>query len=306
MRTKLIALLNAFACASLFSLPAGANTVTRVAPSAQTAEPNKPFSLTFSFAENQGPVSCGLSVDWGDGKVERLRVGEGQQLTPPYTLEHTYANSGDYKIRIAGEAIVRGLRSVLPCDVKRETSLSVMDAAEAAKLAEAKAAEEREKRARDEAAAQARKEQAERAAAAAQAQAQAQANRPAAPRPQSTQAAGGQQKYVPDPSKKYVGVVSCEKDPSTPDTYNILKQALRIYASGNTTAFTGFMGEMRKWCKVMNTPAQPDKLGNVVLEFESGGRHFLSLAVSNGFQNFRQGNSSVMLPTWTMYGIVSD
>ena len=138
-----------------------ANTVTRVATSAQSAEINKPFSLTFSFAENQGPVGCGLVIDWGDGKTDKLRVGEGQQLQPPYTVEHVYAAPGEYKIRIGGEAIARGLRSVLACDVRREGTVAVIDPVEAARQAEARAVAERERRERQEAAERERRERQE-------------------------------------------------------------------------------------------------------------------------------------------------
>lgn len=149
------------ACAACTSFGALANTVSNITPSAQTAEPNKPFSLTFTFAGNQASVGCGLVIDWGDGKIEKFRVGEGQQLLPPYTVEHTYTAPGDYKVKISGELIARGLRTVGPCDVKREGTVAVIDPIEAAKQAEAKAAAERERRERQEAEAQARKERAE-------------------------------------------------------------------------------------------------------------------------------------------------
>jgi uncharacterized protein YaiL (DUF2058 family) len=129
---------------------ASANTISKITASTQAAEPNKPFSLTFTFAGNPASVGCGLAIDWGDGKVEKFRVGEGQQLSPPYTVEHTYASPGEYKLRISGEAMARGLRSVLGCDVKREGTIAVIDPVEAAKQAEAKAAAERERLAKQE------------------------------------------------------------------------------------------------------------------------------------------------------------
>lgn len=287
-----------------------ANNVTKITPSVEQPEVNKAFRLNFAFGGDPGGIACGIAIDWGDGKTERLRFGEGHQVAAPFSIEHTYTSVGQFKLKVEGEAIMRGIRSVPPCAVRQEGTLKVVDPIEEAKLAEARQAEERQKRERQEqmqAEARERKEREERERTpSTQSQAQqAQAARAQPTRPQpSPQEAS--QKYIPVASKKYKGIIACEKDPSTPDTYNILQQAMKIHAGGNLEAFEGFTREMRKWCKTMNTPAQADKLGNVVFEFERGGKHYLSLAVSNGFQNFRQGGSVMMLPTWTIYGIVGD
>lgn len=133
------------ALSAALAFPALANTVSRITPGTVSPELNKPFSLNFTFAENSSSVSCGLTIDWGDGKVDRLRVGEGQQLMPPYTTEHTYAAAGDYRIRISGETIIRGVRSVLPCNVRQELAVKVADPVEVARLAAIKEAQERER-----------------------------------------------------------------------------------------------------------------------------------------------------------------
>ena len=291
---------------AVMSFTVCANTVSKITTSSQTAEPSKPVSLTFTFANSQTAIACGLAIDWGDGKIEKLRVGEGQQLPPPYAVEHTYSSPGEYKIRVNGEAIIRGLRSVFPCDVKRETALTVIDANDAAKLADSKTVETKELGVKEAVEAIAKKELGEKTASVQPQQNQSPPSSGQSAQKPPTPAQNTQQKYVPDANKRYVGIIACDKDPSTPDTYNILKNAMKIYASGNMDAFGGFLKEMRKWCRKMNTPAQNDKLGNVVFEFEQGGRHFLTLAVNNGFQQFRQGNSTTMLPTWTIYGMVGE
>lgn len=137
-----------------------ANTVTNVAVQPVAPEANKALSVKFTFQESS--VACGLTIDWGDGKIDRLRVGEGQQVPPPFLVEHTYVSPGSYKIRINGEGMARGLRSVFPCAVRLESSISVVDPIEierqraeaqriAQERAEAQITAEREKRERQEA-----------------------------------------------------------------------------------------------------------------------------------------------------------
>ena len=158
MRTTIAAML----LTTLLHGNVSANTVTNVAVQPVAPEVNKALSVKFTFQENPSSVACGLTIDWGDGKIERLRVGEGHQVLPPFLVEHTYVSPGSYKIRINGEGIARGLRSVFPCAVRLESSISVVDPIElerqraeaqriAQERAEAQITAEREKRERQEA-----------------------------------------------------------------------------------------------------------------------------------------------------------
>lgn len=140
----------------LVLLPVKAGVISKIEISENQIEKDKEFSMTLHFAESAIPIACGLQIDWGDGKVERLRVGEGQQLPPPYKISHTYSIPNTYKLRISGEFLSRGLRSVLACEVKREGNLTVIDPVEVAKQNELKAIAESERIAKAQAEAQQR------------------------------------------------------------------------------------------------------------------------------------------------------
>ena len=133
------------ACLLSLPIPTWANTVTKIAASSDNAEIDKVFTLTFTFADNSKPIACGMKIDWGDGKTDRLRFGDGQQVLPPYTIEHTYTSAGQYKLQINGDLISRGLKTVFGCDVKREGALTVFDPIEVARQAQEKAALEKTK-----------------------------------------------------------------------------------------------------------------------------------------------------------------
>jgi len=128
------------------------NTVSKIATSNDIAEIDKAFTLTFTFADNSKPIGCGIKIDWGDGKTDRLRFGDGQQVLPPYTIEHTYKTAGQFKLQINGDLISRGLKTVFGCEVKKEGTLTVYDPIEVARLAQEKS--EADKRRREQAEAQ--------------------------------------------------------------------------------------------------------------------------------------------------------
>ena len=125
----------------IFSIAATASTVSRVDVEPRRADVNKPVAVNLSFATED--VSCGLKVDWGNGKVDKVRVGKDHQLRPPYTLENVYSSTGSFKVVVTGEMLLRGLRSVGPCDVSVAHVVQVIDPLVEAKLAEERASRER-------------------------------------------------------------------------------------------------------------------------------------------------------------------
>jgi hypothetical protein len=158
---KINSFLVAFMLTGIISAKAG--VVSKLEVNENQLEVNKELILTLKFADSPSAIACGLSIDWGDGKIERFRVGEGQQIPPPYKINHLYSLPNKYKVRINGELLVRGLRSVPACDVKQEGTITVYDPVEMAKRAQEKAEAEKEQRARNEAEAIVRKEREENA-----------------------------------------------------------------------------------------------------------------------------------------------
>ena len=135
--------------ASAFFAPARAGKLSSVADSPKTVEINKPYELTFVFEGDPAAVACGLKVDWGDGQVEKFRVGQNQQLRPPYKVQHVYTVLGPKKIDIQGEVMIRGLKSLAACDARFSGIKNVIDPVEEARKSaasdEAKAQRERTK-----------------------------------------------------------------------------------------------------------------------------------------------------------------
>jgi len=80
---------------------------------------NQAIEISIDFLSEKKP-SCGLRVDWGNGKSQMVKVGseppEGA-LTSPIKLSTIYTSAGKFNITLKGEVIFKG-GPVGPCDVK--------------------------------------------------------------------------------------------------------------------------------------------------------------------------------------------
>jgi hypothetical protein len=82
-------------------------------------------SETRSFvvvATNPSDNACGLEVKLGDGRTERRRVEPKEN----WQIQHAYAADGEFMVRVEGVAIMRGLRSVGPCNLTAQSILKVV------------------------------------------------------------------------------------------------------------------------------------------------------------------------------------
>ena len=125
-------------------LVALANKVDKVDLIPKSPDMNAELQVKMIFTVPDDKVSCGIVVDWGDGEKQKLRVGNGQQILPPFSLAHTYSSAGTKNIAIKGESVFRGLSSVGPCDVNVSGAIVVQDPvakAEADKKAQLEKAE---------------------------------------------------------------------------------------------------------------------------------------------------------------------
>lgn len=126
---------------------------------------------TLQSANGDGTWSCGLTVNFGDGRNEFHRV-ESSQV--PLKLTHTYGAPGNYAVTLEGKLQFRGLSTVLPCTgdnvslaiVVRPEDYALREAAERAAQQEAlnRAAADREAAQRASNQARADREAAERSA----------------------------------------------------------------------------------------------------------------------------------------------
>ena len=80
---------------------------------------NQAVDISIDFLSEKKP-SCGLRVDWGNGKSQMVRVGseppEGAP-TSPIKLSTIYSSAGKFNITLKGELMLLG-GMVGPCDVK--------------------------------------------------------------------------------------------------------------------------------------------------------------------------------------------
>ena len=72
-------------------------------------------------ATNAQDSACGAAVDLGDGKVERKRLEPKED----WEIQHAYAADGNFTVSLSGVLIARGLRSVGPCDLRQQVSVTV-------------------------------------------------------------------------------------------------------------------------------------------------------------------------------------
>ncbi len=73
--------------------------------------------LAISFEQgSSSAVWCGLSVRWGDGQEQTIRIGDDQFKNSPAIVPHTYTRAGQFRVDVEGRPMVRGLRSAAGCD----------------------------------------------------------------------------------------------------------------------------------------------------------------------------------------------
>lgn len=104
-------LLAAAILASAVATGAFAQTLTRIRVEIAPAVPGNPAVILVDL-DNSGGGYCGASLKLGDGSSRDLRFEEGKTTL---RIEHRYAQPGNYSVSVEGKALIRGLRSVLPC-----------------------------------------------------------------------------------------------------------------------------------------------------------------------------------------------
>lgn len=72
-------------------------------------------------ANNSQDSACGVTINLGDGKVDRKRLEPKEE----WVIQHNYASDGNFTVSLSGVFIARGLRSVGPCDLSQQVSVTV-------------------------------------------------------------------------------------------------------------------------------------------------------------------------------------
>lgn len=75
---------------------------------------NAPVTILLEY-KPQDPNWCGLTIDFGNGTKQSLRIGHEQDVASPIRRTVTFSAVGTYTIRAEGTFLSRGLRSAQPC-----------------------------------------------------------------------------------------------------------------------------------------------------------------------------------------------
>jgi hypothetical protein len=78
---------------------------------------NTGASLRVEFTPSANASACGVTVDWGNGAKQDIRLGIDSFKDSPATLTQAYPNPGTYNIKLEGKFLTRGLRSAAACTV---------------------------------------------------------------------------------------------------------------------------------------------------------------------------------------------
>ena len=78
---------------------------------------NTSTGMQIEFSLGTNGSACGVTVDWGNGSKQDIRLGTDNLKDSPATLTQTYTNPGNYNIKLEGRFLTRGLRSVAACNV---------------------------------------------------------------------------------------------------------------------------------------------------------------------------------------------
>lgn len=108
--------------------------------------------LNINFVPTGDTVWCGMTVDWGNGDKQDLRIGDDNFKSSPIMLSHKYAAPGTYAISAQGRLLIRGLKTAAACGGNpRPTSVTVVDQAALAAAERQRVALEEAERAKAEA-----------------------------------------------------------------------------------------------------------------------------------------------------------
>jgi hypothetical protein len=103
---------------------------------------NTGASLRVEFTPAANASACGVTVDWGNGAKQDIRLGIDSFKDSPATLSQAYPNPGSYNIKLEGKFLTRGLRSAAACTVSAApVTIKVTDPAAEKLVADQRAAQ---------------------------------------------------------------------------------------------------------------------------------------------------------------------
>jgi hypothetical protein len=71
-----------------------ANNVSVIELSTPNIVADEEFNIVIKFKESPESVSCSINIDWGDGQKQKIKLGKGAQIAPPFHVFHVYNSPG--------------------------------------------------------------------------------------------------------------------------------------------------------------------------------------------------------------------
>ena len=231
-----------------------------------------PYKIQLDF-KDQNVTGCGIKIDWGDGKTDRYRIGEGQEITSPYQILHQYETVGEKQVVLSGEIIFRGLNTNFPCqtDEKKWKVKPSFDV----EIKEIKEKETQAKTQKDELSSHA-KEQDDK-----------------------------NNIYRTSKSLNYSSIAKCVAPARSQDGYELAISLLQAYSRGGELASNKQLLESsitKQFCEKKSVSVDVEKLTlkETKFQFEKNGIEYLTYTAMDGFT---EGST---IPAWATYAIIGE
>ena len=113
-KKKFLPVLSGAIVFSALPLLVNAQTLQRLKVDSLRAPANSSISVLIEYTP-EDPNWCGLTLDFGDGTKQTIRIGHEQDKSSPLRRTKVYQAPGTYILSVEGTSLARGLRSAIAC-----------------------------------------------------------------------------------------------------------------------------------------------------------------------------------------------
>jgi len=115
---KPLASLRTFSLIALFTLSQSvlAQTITKLTVEKGRVAVREDATVVIDYQSTKTPW-CGISVAWGNGDEQDIRIGDDDNKAKPLRVKHSYPTLGTFTVVVTGRSLRRGLFSASECEV---------------------------------------------------------------------------------------------------------------------------------------------------------------------------------------------
>jgi hypothetical protein len=121
-----------------FPLVLHGQTLQRIKVESLRVPANTPIPIFIEYTPEE-PNWCGLTLDFGDGDRQTIRIGHEQDKASPLQRMKSFPAPGTYVLKVEGTSLARGLRSAVACRGNPQPLVITVFDAEKERAAEAEA-----------------------------------------------------------------------------------------------------------------------------------------------------------------------